>query len=169
MKRTVVIAAVGVVLVGVGAAAFVGVSRSEPSDNANGSVAVRRLAAIAGEYVSVNDAGAPLPVLETAPVRLVVQKDRISAHAGCNSIQGQAGVDGGRLVVRDLAATEIGCPPDIAAQEEWVIAMLRARPRLERSGPYLSLLWDGHWLGLSSDPADRADQAEQPGGVSPEA
>jgi heat shock protein HslJ len=181
MRRTVVVAVIGVALVAVGAAALAGVNRSEPSDNANGSVAVRQLATIVGEYVSVNDTGAPLPVLDATPVRLVVEKERISAHAGCNSIQGRAGVEDGRLVVHDLAATEIGCPPDVAAQEEWVIAMLTARPRLERSGPYLSLLWDGHWLGLSSDPADRADRAEradradragwpgEAGGVSPEA
>jgi heat shock protein HslJ len=166
MRRTVVVAVIGVALVAVGAAAIAGVNRSQPSDNANGSVAVRQLATIAGKYVSVNDTGAPLSVLGAAPVRLVVEKDRISAHAGCNSIQGRAGVEGGRLVVRDLATTEIGCPPDVAAQEDWVIAMLQARPRLERSGPYLSLLWEGHWLGLSSDPADHP---EQPAGVSPEA
>ena len=74
----------------------------------------------------------------------------------------------GRLVAPNLATTEIGCPPDVAAQEEWVVAMLQARPRLERSGPYLSLLWDDHWLGLSSDPADRAERAG-PGGVTPAA
>jgi heat shock protein HslJ len=139
------------------------VNRARPSDNANGSVAVRELATIVGEYVSVNDTGAPAPVLDGTPVRLVVEKDRISAHAGCNSIQGRARVEDGRLVVVNLAATLIGCPPDVGAQEEWVMAMLAARPRLERSGPYLSLLWDDHWLGLSSDPADR------PAGVSPEA
>jgi hypothetical protein len=41
--------------------------------------------------------------------------------------------------------------------------MLQARPRLERSGPYLSLLWDDQLLGLSTDPADR------PAGVTPAA
>jgi heat shock protein HslJ len=163
MRRTVVIAVIGVAFVAVGAAAFAGVNRARPSDNANGSVAVRELATIVGEYVSVNDTGAPAPVLDGTPVRLVVEKDRISAHAGCNSIQGRARVEDGRLVVVNLAATLIGCPPDVGAQEEWVMAMLAARPRLERSGPYLSLLWDDHWLGLSSDPADR------PAGVSPEA
>lgn len=170
MRRTVVVAVIGVALVAVGAAVFTGLNRSGPSDNANGSVPVRALRSITGEYTSVNDAGAPAPVLDAAPVRLVVAEDGISAHAGCNSIQGRAGVEDGRLVVRDLARTEIGCPADVAAQEEWVVAMLQARPRLERSGPYLSLLWDGHWLGLSSDPADRADGADQaglPGGVSP--
>jgi hypothetical protein len=177
MRRAVWIAVVGVAVLAVGAAAYVGMHRSDPSENANGSVPVRDLRSIAGEYVSVNDAGAPAPVLDTTPIRLVVAKDRIRAHAGCNSIQGQASVDGGRLVVRDLAITEIGCPPEVAAQEEWVVAMLQARPRLERSGPYVSLLWDGHWLGLSRDPADRADRADpadrahraEPGGVSPAA
>jgi heat shock protein HslJ len=93
-------------------------------------------------------------VLAALPVRLTVEKDRIRAHAGCNSIQGSARVQDGRLVVVDLATTEIGCPPDVAVQEQWVLAMLQARPRLERSGPYLSLSWGDHWLGLSSDPAD---------------
>ena len=157
MMRGVWIAVVGVAVVAVGAAVFVGVNRSEPSDNANGSVAVRDLASIAGEYVSINDSGTPRPVLDGTPVRLVVEDGRIRASAGCNSIQGHADVEGGRLVVDGLSMTEIGCPPDVAAQEEWVVAMLQARPRLELSGPYLSLLWDDHWLGLSSDPVDRQD------------
>ena len=155
-----------------GLAGLVRLIAASADDNANGSVVVRDLASIAGEYVSVNDTGAPAPVLEAAPVRLVVGRDRVSAHAGCNSIQGRAGVEGGRLVVHDLVTTEIGCPAEVAAQEQWVIAMLQGRPRLERSGPYLSLLWGNHWLGFSSDPPDRAprgDRAEKPGGVSPSA
>jgi heat shock protein HslJ len=155
MRRTLAIAVVSVVLVAGGAAVLAGVSGSGPSDNANGSVAVRDLASIAGEYVSINDSGAPAPVLDGTPVRLVVEAGRIRATAGCNSIQGEADVQDSRLVAPDLSTTEMGCPADVAAQEEWVVAMLQARPRLERSGPYLSLLWEDHWLGLSSDPVDR--------------
>ena len=36
-------------------------------------------------------------------------------------------------------------------QEAWVVSMLGARPRLERSGPYLYLHWgegERYWLGL---------------------
>ena len=156
MRRTVVIAVVGVVLAAGGAAALVSLlNHGGASDTRNGSVAVRDLASIAGEYVSINDTGAPAPVLDGSPVRLVVEDGRIRASAGCNSIQGEAEVRDGRLVAPNLARTEMGCPPDVAAQEEWVVAMLQARPRLERSGPYLSLLWGDHWLGLSSDPVDR--------------
>jgi heat shock protein HslJ len=164
MRRNVLVAVVAVALVAVGVGVAVRlVEGARAGDTSNGSVAVRDLASVAGEYVSINDTGAPAPVLEGTPVRLVVEGHRIRASAGCNSIQGGADVKGGRLVVDGLAMTEIGCPADVAAQEEWVVAMLRARPRLERSGPYLSLLWDDHWLGLSSDPADR------PAGVTPAA
>jgi heat shock protein HslJ len=164
MKRSVLVAVVTVAVMAAGAALVVRVLQGAGSgDNRNGSVAVRDLASIAGEYVSVNDIGAPAPVLDGTPVRLVVERDGVRASAGCNSLQGRADVKDGRLVVRDLSMTEIGCPPGVAAQEEWVVAMLQAKPRLERSGPYLSLLWNDHWLGLSSDPVDRQ------GGVSPAA
>lgn len=147
------LAGVALVGVGVGVAAWWFSGRAET--NANGSVAVRDLRSVAGTYVSVNDSGSPAPVIADLPIRLTVERDRISAHAGCNTMQGAAHVDDGRLVVASLATTEIGCPPEVAAQEEWVLAMLQARPRLERSGPYLSLSWGDHWLGLSSDPADQ--------------
>ena len=150
MRRAVL--AVTCVALGVAALAWWRSERSD--DNANGSVAVRDLRSVAGTYVSVNDVGAPAPVLAGLPVRITVEPARISAHAGCNAIQGAARVDDGRLLVTDLAVTEIGCPPQVAAQEQWVLSMLHARPRLERSGPYLSLSWADHWLGLSSDPAD---------------
>jgi heat shock protein HslJ len=162
MRRNVLVAVVTVALIAAGAALVVRVLQG-PGDSSNGSVEVRDLASIAGEYVSVNDIGAPAPVLDGTPVRLVVERDGVRASAGCNSLQGQAEVKDGRLVVRDLSMTEIGCPPGVASQEEWVVAMLQARPRLERSGPYLSLLWGDHWLGLSSDPVDRQ------GGVTPAA
>jgi hypothetical protein len=156
MRRAVLLTVAGIVLVAVAAA---GVARwldheGAPS-NANGSVSVRDLGSIVGEYVSINDSGAPARVLDALPIRLVVEKDRVIAYTGCNSLQGGARVHDDRLVMSDLAMTEIGCPPDVAAQEQWVLRMLEARPRLERSGPYLSLSWDEHWLGLSSDPVDR--------------
>lgn len=47
--------------------------------------------------------------------------------------------------------TEMGCDPALMRQERWVGEMVQARPRLEPSGPTLSLLWGEHWLGLSSD------------------
>jgi heat shock protein HslJ len=155
MRRTVLVAVTGVALVVAAAMAVGSWVSGRSTDNASGSVVVRDLRSVAGEYVSVNDIGAPAPVLAGLPIRLTVEKGRISAHAGCNSMQGAARVDDGRLVVADLATTEIGCAPDVAGQEQWVLTMLQARPRIERSGPYLSLSWDGHWLGLSSDPADR--------------
>lgn len=150
------IAVGAVALVAVGVTAAVWWTSNRSASTANGSVVVRDLASVVGAYVSVNDVGAPQPVLAGQPVRLSVEKNRISAHAGCNSMQGPARVVDGRLVVTDLATTEIGCPPDVGAQEQWVLTMLQAHPRLERSGPYLSLSWDRYWLGLSSDTADVA-------------
>jgi heat shock protein HslJ len=155
VRRGLLLAVAGVVVVVTGAAVVAVVLSRARSDTTNGTVAVRSLKAIAGEYVSVNDTGAPAPLLDGLPVRLTVEKDRIRAYAGCNTMQGAARVEDGRLVVRDLQTTEIGCPPDVAAQERWVVEMLQAGPALERSGPYLSLSWAGHWLGLSSDLADR--------------
>ena len=52
---------------------------------------------------------------------------------------GRYRIDGGRLVVGDLATTEMGCEPDLMAQDQWLGQLLGAGPadppRRERPGP----------------------------------
>jgi heat shock protein HslJ len=120
-------------------------------DNANGSVAVRNVADLRGTWTAVNDVRAPSAVVEGSTVALAFEGTALRVTTGCNTLTGAVRVVNSTLVVDGLGGTEMGCEPALMRQEEWVAEMLRARPRLELSGPMLSLLWDDHWLGLSSE------------------
>ena len=122
-------------------------------DNANGSVAVRSVADLRGTWAAVNDVGAPSAVVKGSSVALAFDGTSLRATTGCNTLTGTVTVVSSTLVVDGLGGTEMGCEPVLMAQEQWVAEMLQARPRLELSGPTLSLLWDDHWLGLTSEAA----------------
>jgi heat shock protein HslJ len=57
-------------------------------------------------------------------VRLGFEGGAISASAGCNSMSGTYAVDGGTLVARSLATTEMGCDPALMAQDAWLADLL---------------------------------------------
>jgi len=66
----------------------------------------------------------------------------LSVQAGCNSIGGSYSVVSGTLRVDALSQTEMGCAPELMSQDEWLVALLTARPSLtvgattlEISGP----------------------------------
>ncbi|MDF2092721.1 META domain-containing protein [Knoellia sp. 3-2P3] len=122
-------------------------------DNANGSVPVRGVAVLQGTWTAVNDVGAPAAAVQGSRVALTFEGTSLRATTGCNALTGSVRVVDSTLVVDDLGATDMGCEPTLMRQQEWIAEMLQARPRLELSGPTLSLLWDEHWLGLSSEPA----------------
>lgn len=117
---------------------------------------VRSLEQIAGRWTAVNDTTTPAPF--AAPIVITVDGDRLHVSTGCNSGSGVVAVDDSRLVLGDngLAVTEMGClDPAVTAQEEWVLQMLTATPRLEIAGPYLALHWgrlgERYWLGLERE------------------
>lgn len=157
MKRQpALVLVLALVLVTVLAAAAVVLLRQGGDDNANGSVPVRSLDDLTGRWDVVNTQGAPSPLV--APVELEVDGDRLSVRTGCNSGGGAASVEDSRLVLdgAGLAVTEMACDEPRNLQERWVLEMLGAEPRLERSGPYLYLHWgpdEEHWLGLELQPA----------------
>lgn len=127
------------------------VVRARGDDTANGSVPVGSLDDLTGTWAVVNTRGAPAALV--APVELAVADGRLSVRTGCNSGGGAASVEDSRLVLEGagLAVTEMACDAPRDAQERWVLEMLAARPRLDRSGPYLYVHWgsgDAHWLGL---------------------
>jgi heat shock protein HslJ len=121
-------------------------------DNANGSVAVRDVDALRGTWTAVNDVGAPAAVVEGSVVSLTFDGTALRVATGCNTLTGTVRVVDSALVVDGLGGTEMGCEPALMRQEALVAEMLQSRPRMELSGPTLSLLWDDHWLGLSSEP-----------------
>ncbi|NHA68588.1 META domain-containing protein [Phycicoccus flavus] len=123
---------------------------------ANGSVPVGSVQDLAGSWTAVNDAGAPAGLV--ADVRLVVAGDRLTLATGCTTGRATVAVEDSRLVLdgSGLAVAGTGCDDARAGQEDWVLDMLGARPRLERSGPSLALLWgegEGSWLGFARDGA----------------
>jgi heat shock protein HslJ len=89
------------------------------------------------------------PLVERTRIRLVFGDDhRVGANAGCNQMSGEGEVAHDRLVVSDLATTEMGCDPDRHSQDEWVADFLTSRPRYRLDGPVLTLANDSTELTL---------------------
>jgi heat shock protein HslJ len=63
-------------------------------------------------------------------IRMTFGEDELGAHAGCNHLGGPYSIDGNRLVLSGLSSTNIGCQPDLHAQDEWLAALLTGSPRL---------------------------------------
>lgn len=119
------------------------------------SVAVRGLDDLAGTWVTIAGPQAPAEVLGT--VGLTFADGRLFVATGCNTARGGVAVEDGRLVTDHLASTRMMCEPPLMAQEDWLVTMLTSRPRLERAGAELTLLWgaDEQWrLVLRLQPAD---------------
>lgn len=75
-------------------------------------------------------------------IRLELTTDEVRATAGCNHLFGTLeSSDDGILEVSEMGGTEMGCPPELHAQDEWLAELLT-------SGPSWSL--DGDELILSS-------------------
>jgi len=98
----------------------------------------------------VTEAGKDRPLVAGSRIRLGFTDDgRLVANAGCNSMSGQAEVRDDRLVVADLATTEMGCDPDRHAQDQWLAGFLTSRPRLHLAGPELTLTGDSTEIRLA--------------------
>lgn len=78
---------------------------------------------------SVTEGGEPRPLVEGTQVRLRFHEDeRLTAHAGCNSLGAAVQVTADRLMVADLSTTEIGCQPELHEQDRWLSDLLAAGP-----------------------------------------
>jgi heat shock protein HslJ len=90
---------------------------------------------------SVTENGQPKPLVAGTRITLnfVADGHRLGAQAGCNQMSGPASFEGGRLVVGDIATTEMGCDPPRHAQDEWLARFLTSRPQWSHSGSTLTL------------------------------
>ncbi len=90
---------------------------------------------------SVTENGEPRPLVAGTRITLNFVEDghRLGAQAGCNQMGGQASFSGGRLVVGDLATTEMGCDPPRHAQDEWLARFLTSRPTWSHAASTLTL------------------------------
>ncbi|HEY7600234.1 MAG TPA: META domain-containing protein [Candidatus Limnocylindrales bacterium] len=87
--------------------------------------------------VSVN--GAPLTLVPGTRIRISFDGTNIGASAGCNHLGGSYRLDGGRLVVGQLAMTEMGCDPARHDQDTWLSTFLGSQPQVHLAGADLVL------------------------------
>ncbi|HEY5629216.1 MAG TPA: META domain-containing protein, partial [Candidatus Limnocylindrales bacterium] len=57
-------------------------------------------------------------------VTLAFRDATLSASAGCNTMGGEYHILGDALSVGDLSMTEMGCQPDLMAQDDWLAKLL---------------------------------------------
>ena len=89
---------------------------------------------------SVTENGQPKAIVEDSQITVSFRADgRVGANAGCNSMSGTGRVESGRLVINDLAMTEMACSGGLMEQEAWVADLLVSRPTLQLSGDELTL------------------------------
>ncbi|MDX8033600.1 META domain-containing protein [Lentzea sp. BCCO 10_0856] len=90
---------------------------------------------------SVTEQGKPRALVEGTKVDLrFTDDDRLIANVGCNMMQGQVSLDGGKLSVADLSSTAMGCPkPELHQQDEWFAKLLDAKPSWKLDGANLVL------------------------------
>lgn len=94
------------------------------------------------ESVLVSETGiVPAPVVEgTTIVLTFTAPDRLTADAGCNTLNFQVQVTPSQLMVADnVASTRMACSDALHAQDEWLTALLTDDPQYGFTGGSLTL------------------------------
>lgn len=89
----------------------------------------------------VTEDGEPRSLASGTTLRLTFDDgDRLIASAGCNTLSGtvESHADG-TLVLSTLSATEMGCPPELHEQDEWLARLFAAEPRWRLDGDTLTI------------------------------
>ena len=68
---------------------------------------------------------------------------KLSASAGCTTINGPCTIEGTTLVAGNLARTEMACVPAVMAQEQWLSQLLSSKPTVSIEGVSLTLAGGG--------------------------
>jgi len=89
--------------------------------------------------VAITDNGAPKVLVAGTRVRLDFKDGAISANVGCNQMGGEFHLDGGRLILGDIASTAMGCDPLLAAQDTWLMQVLGSKPGVTLVGDNLTI------------------------------
>ena len=89
---------------------------------------------------AVTVAGADHPLAAGTRVSLQFTDDgRLLASAGCNTLSGEIDVAEQKLSGSGLAMTEMGCAPELMAQDTWLAEVLGAEPAWRLDGPELTV------------------------------
>jgi len=89
------------------------------------------------EFLSQSVEGQEL--VEGSTIRLGFADGSISAHAGCNQMNGAYTLDGDVLHVEALATTEMACEPPLMDQDTWLAEFLSSGPAVTLDGDTLTL------------------------------
>jgi heat shock protein HslJ len=79
-----------------------------------------------GVYLST--AESTFPLVAGTSVRMELTEGRLSATAGCNTLSGNYSLKAQTLSVPVLASTRIGCPDELAAQDQRLEQLLTSAP-----------------------------------------
>lgn len=94
--------------------------------------------------------GVPRPLVAGTRVELRFDADgRMAASAGCNTYNGWATVAGGRLRVRPLYGTRMGCSAAGTAQDAWLHGFLSSGPSWRLIDQTLVLTWQNSQIRLA--------------------
>lgn len=90
---------------------------------------------------AVTENGQAKPLVPGTRIRLSFGEEgrRIGANAGCNHMGGEARVENGRLVAREMAMTAMGCDGGRNEQDDWLAKFLTGAPTITSSGSELVL------------------------------
>jgi heat shock protein HslJ len=89
---------------------------------------------------AVTAAGQPKPLVTGTRIDLRIgSENMITVRAGCNSVSGQARLEGTKLVAPDLAIGAMGCPQNLAEQDNWIYGFFRGSPTWQLTGNDLVL------------------------------
>ena len=89
---------------------------------------------------AVTQDGSPRELIEGTRITLRFRNGNLSASAGCNFIRGPFELDGDTLVAAELVMTEIGCNPELHAQDDLLAALLTDAPTVALDGNRLTLI-----------------------------
>jgi heat shock protein HslJ len=101
-------------------------------------------------YVSdqVERDGQPQELVQGTQLTLSFIDDGITASAGCNRFSGSGGIVDGRLVIENLAETEMGCDPALLEQEQWWAGLLVSQPAAQVGDRALTLVGADGTVGM---------------------
>ena len=102
----------------------------------------------------------PYPLAADSVVWMSFGADGISARAGCNTMGGEAHLDGNQLVLDGgLSMTEMGCPQPRMDQDAWLAEVLSSGPALGLVGDRLSVTSADYSLAMVDEKTVNPDRA----------
>ena len=101
------------------------------------------------EYESTEVHGHEL--VEGSTITMTFEEGRVSANAGCNTLNGAATWDDGTLEVAEpLASTMMACDEALMEQDQWLSEFLTSGPAIEIDGDTVTLGDDANGITLSA-------------------